>query len=64
MSQKLKQGGFKDFQALLYKFKDFQGLEFSFSNSRTFKDFQVLYEPVSNKNATTKRRKIERNDFI
>ena len=45
MSQKLKQEGFKDFQALLYKFKDFQGLEFLFSNSRTFKDFQVFYEP-------------------
>jgi hypothetical protein len=28
---------------LLYKFKDIQGLEFLFSNSRTFKDFQVLY---------------------
>ena len=45
MSQKLKKEGFKDFQALLYIFKDFQGLEFLFSNSRTFKDFQVLYEP-------------------
>jgi hypothetical protein len=33
----------KDFQVLLYKFKDIQGLEFLFSNSRTFKDFQVLY---------------------
>ena len=43
--QKLKQGEFKDIQVLLYKFKDIQGLEFLFSNSRTFKDFQVLYEP-------------------
>jgi hypothetical protein len=30
---------------LLYQFKDIQGLEFLFSNSRTFKDFQILYEP-------------------
>ena len=43
--QKLKQEEFKDIQVLLYKFKDIQGLEFLFSNSRTFKDFQVLYEP-------------------
>jgi hypothetical protein len=41
----IKQEEFKDFQVLLYIFKDIQGLEFSFSNSRTFKDFQVLYEP-------------------
>ena len=41
----IKQEQFKDFQVLLYKFKDIQGLEFSFSNSRTFKDFQVLYKP-------------------
>ena len=41
----LKQEQFKDIQALLYKLKDFQGLEFLFPNSRTFKDFQVLYEP-------------------
>jgi hypothetical protein len=37
----------KNFQVLLYKFKDIQGLKFLFSNSRTFKDFQVLYEPCS-----------------
>jgi hypothetical protein len=43
--QKLKQEEFKDIQVLLYKFKDIQGLGFLFSNSRTFKDFQVLYEP-------------------
>ena len=43
--QKLKQEKFKDFQVLLYKFKDIQGLEFLFTNSRTFKEFQVLYEP-------------------
>jgi hypothetical protein len=43
--QKLKQEKFKEFQILLYKFKDIQGLEFLFSNSRTFKDFQILYEP-------------------
>jgi hypothetical protein len=43
--QKLKQEEFKDIQVLLYKCKDIQGLEFLFSNSRTFKDFQVLYEP-------------------
>ena len=42
---KLKQEESKDIQVLLYKFKDIQGLEFLFSNSRTFKDFQVLYEP-------------------
>jgi hypothetical protein len=42
---KPKQEEFKDFQVLLYKFKAIQGLGFSFSNSRTFKDFQVLYEP-------------------
>ena len=42
---KLKQEKFKYFQVLLYKFKDIQGLDFLFSNSRTFKDFQVLYEP-------------------
>ena len=42
---KLKQEEFKDFQVLLHKFQDIQGLEFLFSNSRTFKDFQVLYEP-------------------
>jgi SET domain-containing protein len=41
----LKQEQFKDFQALLYKLEDFQALEFLFSNSRTFEDFQVLYEP-------------------
>ena len=41
---KLKQEEFKDFQVLLHKFQDIQGLEFLFSNSRTFKDFQVLYE--------------------
>jgi hypothetical protein len=39
---KLKQEEFMDFQVLLYKLKDIQGLEFLFSNSRTFKDFQVL----------------------
>ena len=43
--QKLKQEEFKNIQVLLYKFEDIQGLEFLFSNSRTFKDFQVLYEP-------------------
>ena len=43
--QKLNQEEFKDFQVFLYKFQDIQGLEFLFSNSRTFKDFQVLYEP-------------------
>jgi hypothetical protein len=43
---KLKQEEFKDFQVLLYKFNDIQGLEYLFSNSRTFKDFQVLYEPL------------------
>jgi hypothetical protein len=42
---KLKQEECKDFQGLLYKFQDIQRLEFLFSNSRTFKDFQVLYEP-------------------
>jgi hypothetical protein len=42
---KLKQEEFKDFQVLLYKFQDIQGLEFLFSNLRTFKNFQVLYEP-------------------
>jgi hypothetical protein len=36
---------FKDFEALPYKLKDFHGLEILFPNSRTFKDFQVLYEP-------------------
>jgi hypothetical protein len=41
---KLKQEEIKDFQALLYKFKDIQGLELLFSNSRTFKDLQVLYD--------------------
>ena len=41
----LKQDEFNDFQALLYKFKDFQCLELLFSNSSTFKDIQVLYEP-------------------
>jgi hypothetical protein len=41
----LKQDEFKDSQLLLYKFKGIQGLEFLFSNSRTFKDSQVLYEP-------------------
>jgi hypothetical protein len=41
----LKQDEFKDSQLLLYKFKDIQGLEFLSSNSRTFKDSQVLYEP-------------------
>jgi hypothetical protein len=40
----LKQEQFMDFQVLLYKFKHIQGLEFFFSNSMTFKDFQVLYE--------------------
>jgi hypothetical protein len=48
--QKLKQEKFKDFQGLLYKFKEIQGLEFLFSNSSTFKDFQVLYEPCLNYN--------------
>ena len=43
---KTKAKKFKDFQVLLYKFKDIPDLEFLFSNSRTFKDFQVLYEPV------------------
>ena len=32
-------------QGLLYKSQDIQVLGFLFSNSRTFKDFQVLYEP-------------------
>jgi hypothetical protein len=41
----LKQEKFMNFQALLYKLKDFRVLEFLFPNSRTFKDFQVLYEP-------------------
>jgi SET domain-containing protein len=41
----LKQEQFKDFQALHYKLKDFQVLEFLFPNSRTSKDFQVMYEP-------------------
>jgi hypothetical protein len=45
--RKLKEEKIKDFQVLLDKFKDIQGLEFLFSNSRTFKDFQVLYEPLS-----------------
>jgi hypothetical protein len=40
----VKQEQFKDIQALLYKLKDFQDLGFLFPNSRTFKDFQVLYE--------------------
>ena len=40
----LKQEQFKDFQALLYKLKNFQGLKFLFPNSRTFKDFEVLYD--------------------
>ena len=44
---KLKQEEFKDSQLLLYKFQDIQGLEFLFSNSRRFKDFQVLYEPCN-----------------
>jgi hypothetical protein len=35
----------KYFQALLYKLKNFQGLEFLFPNSRTLKDFHVMYEP-------------------
>jgi hypothetical protein len=47
--QQLKHEKFKDFQVLLYKFKEIQGLEILFSNSRTFKDFQVLYEPCNNK---------------
>jgi hypothetical protein len=41
----LKQEEFKDIQVLLYKLKDFQSLGFLFPNSRTFKDFQILYEP-------------------
>ena len=41
----MKAGRIKDFQALSYIFKDFQGLKFLFSNSKTFKDIQVLYEP-------------------
>ena len=45
-TQKLNQEEFKDLQVLLYKFKDIQGLEFLFSsNTMTFNDFQVLYEP-------------------
>jgi hypothetical protein len=43
--RKLKEEKIKDFQVLLDKFKDIQGLEFLFSNSTTFKDFQVLYKP-------------------
>jgi hypothetical protein len=35
---------FKDFQELLYKLKNFQVLEFLFPNSRTFTDFQFLYQ--------------------
>ena len=41
---------------LLYKFKDIQGLEFLFSNSGTFKDFQLLYEPWT-KGLRSKRRR-------
>ena len=40
---KLKQEEFKDFQLLLYIIIQIQELEFLFSNSRTFKDFQLSF---------------------
>ena len=47
--QKLNQDEFNDFRALIYKLKNFEGLELwslkvVFSNLRTFKDIQILYE--------------------
>jgi hypothetical protein len=37
--------GLSSTSLVLYKFQGIQGLDFLFSNSKTFKDFQVLYEP-------------------
>ena len=47
--QKLNQDEFNDFRALIYKLKNFEDLELwslkvVFSNLRTFKDIQILYE--------------------
>jgi hypothetical protein len=47
MNMQNQQEEFKEFQVFLYKFKDIQGLEFLLSDSRTFKDIQVLYDSTN-----------------